>query len=198
MSAQVAILAGGKSRRMGTDKSFVRLNGKPLLQHVVERVAELKLPVILIANEIEKYRNFELPVVPDVIVNAGSLGGIYTAVQHGDVEWTVCVACDMPFLNPALLRCLLDQASGVDVVVPMVAGTAHALHAVYRRTCLSVIQAQIMQGDFTIRRVFQQVDTRFVGEDALRLLDPKLQSLVNLNTPHELGVYQEANGIQSS
>lgn len=81
---------------MGTDKSFVRLNGKPLLQHVVERVAELKLPVILIANEIEKYRNFGLPVVPDVIVNAGSLGGIYTAVQHGDVEWTVCVACDMP------------------------------------------------------------------------------------------------------
>lgn len=178
---------------MGTDKSFVLLNGKPLLQHVIERVSELKLPVILIANETEKYRGFGLPVVSDVIANAGSLGGVYTAVQHGDTERTLCVACDMPFLNPSLLRYLLDQASDADAVVPMVAGTAHALHAVYRQTCLSVMRAQIMRGDLAIRRVFPQVDTRFVDEDVLRLLDPNLQSLVNVNTPHELGMHQEAN-----
>jgi molybdopterin-guanine dinucleotide biosynthesis protein A len=191
----VAILAGGQSRRMGTDKSFVLLNGKPLLQHVIERVSELNLPIMLIANETEKYRGFGLPVVSDVMANAGSLGGVYTAVQHGGVDRTLCVACDMPFLNPALLRYLLDQSSDADAVVPMVEGTAHALHAVYSQTCLSVMQAQIMHGDLAIRRLFPQVDTRFVGEDILRLLDPNLQSLVNVNTPHELAEYQATNSV---
>lgn len=193
VSAQVAILAGGRSRRMGTDKSFVLLKGKPLLQHVIERVAELKLPVILIANETEKFSGFGLPVVSDIIANAGSLGGVYTAVQHGDAERTVCVACDMPFLNPTLLRHLLDQSTGADAVVPMVAGTAHALHAVYSRTCLSVLRAQIMHGDLAIHRVFSQVDTRFVGEDVLRVCDPDLRSLVNVNTPQELDIHQQTH-----
>jgi molybdopterin-guanine dinucleotide biosynthesis protein A len=197
MSAQVAILAGGQSRRMGTDKSFVLLNGKPLLQHVIERVSELKLPVTLIANETDKYRGFGLPVVSDVIANAGSLGGVYTAVQQGDADRTLCVACDMPFINPTLLNYLLALSSKADAVVPMVAGTAHALHAVYRQTCLSAMRAQIMRGDLAIHRLFSQVDAHFIDEDMLRLLDPDLQSLVNVNTPQELAVYQEANSVKS-
>lgn len=192
LSAQIAILAGGQSRRMGTDKSFVRLNGQPLLQHVIERVSVLRLPVVLIANDREKYREFGLPVIADVIPKAGSLGGIYTAVQHGDAASTLCVACDMPFLNPALLRHLLDQASGVDAVVPFVDGTAHALHAVYAQTCLPVMRDQIVSGDLTIRRLFPQVLTQFVGADELRQHDPELRSLVNVNTPQELAQFHTA------
>jgi hypothetical protein len=55
-----------------------------------------------------------------------------------------------------------------------------------------------MRGDLAIRRVFPQVHTRFIAEDVLRLLDPHLQSLVNVNTPQELAVYQEANSVQST
>lgn len=192
MAAQIAILAGGQSRRMGTDKSFVRLNEKPLLQHVIERVSALQLPLVLIANDPAKYADFGLPVITDVLPNSGSLGGIYTAVQHGDAEYTLCVACDMPFLNPALLRHLLDQATGVDAVVPFVHGTAHALHAVYRRTCHAVMREQILSGDLTIRRVFPQVNTRWVSADELCLLDPDLRSLVNVNTPDELALFHTA------
>ncbi len=124
--AQIAVLAGGKSRRMGTDKSFVLLNGKPLLQHVIERVSELQLPIMLIANEIEKYAGFGLPIFSDIIPNVGSLGGVYTALQQTSAEHTrtLCVACDMPFLNPTLLRYLIDQSLEYDVVVPFIDGTA--------------------------------------------------------------------------
>lgn len=190
--AQVAILAGGKSRRMGTDKSFVQLNGKPLLQHVIEQVSELKLPVILIANEREKYSEFGLPVFADIIPNAGSLGGIYTALRQGDVRHTrtLCVACDMPFLNPLLLRSLIEQSWAFDAVVPFVDGTAHGLHAVYSPSCLPIMSLQIESGDLTIQRVFPQVKTQFVGEQALRSFDPDLRSLVNLNTPTDLDFHR--------
>ncbi len=186
--AQIAVLAGGKSRRMGTDKSFVLLNGKPLLKHVIERVSELQLPVILIANEIEKYTGFGLPIFSDIIPNAGSLGGLYTALQQTSTERTrtLCVACDMPFLNPTLLRFLIDQSLEYDVVVPFVDGTAHGLHAVYSPSCLPMMKKQIESGDFTIQRLFPQVKTQFVGEEALRAVDPDLRSLLNLNTPTDL------------
>lgn len=177
---------------MGTDKSFVLLNGKPLLQHVIERVSELKLPVMLIANEREKYSEFGLPVFADIIPNAGSLGGIYTALRQGDDEHTrtLCVACDMPFLNPLLLRSLIEQSWAFDAVVPFVDGTAHGLHAVYSPSCLPIMSLQIESGDLTIQRVFPQVKTQFVGEQALRSFDPDLRSLVNLNTPTDLDFHR--------
>jgi molybdopterin-guanine dinucleotide biosynthesis protein A len=185
-SAKIAILAGGKSRRMGTDKSFVLLDGKPLLQHVIDRVTVLGLPIIVVANQPEKYERFGLPIFTDIIPDAGSLGGLYTAIQSSGVERTLCVACDMPFLNPTLLRYLLDQSISCDAIVPKTGDTSHGLHAVYTSACLPAMHANILRGDLAIHRVFSHIRTRFITEDILRAADPHLQSLVNMNTPADL------------
>jgi molybdopterin-guanine dinucleotide biosynthesis protein A len=100
----VAILAGGLSRRMGTNKSFVSLAGKPLIQHVIERVSALRLPVMLITNTPEQYAHFDLPMYGDVYPQCGSLGGLYTPLHSSLTDYTLCVACDTPFLNVDLLR----------------------------------------------------------------------------------------------
>ena len=185
-AAKIAILAGGKSRRMGTDKSFIRLDGKPMLQHVIDRVSVLGLPIILIANQPEKYELFGLPIFPDIIPDAGSLGGLYTAIRSAGADRTLCVACDMPFLNPTLLRFLLDQCIGCDSVAPKTGDISHGLHAVYTTACIAAMHANILRGDLAIHRVFSQFHTRFVTEDTLRSIDPLLQSLANMNTPADL------------
>ena len=184
--AKIAILAGGKSRRMGTDKSFVLLDKKPLLQHVIDRVSVLGLPLILIANQPEKYRQFGLPIFTDIIPDSGSLGGLYTAIQSTGADRTLCVACDMPFLNPTLLRLLLDQCVSYDAVVPKTENTPHGLHAVYTPACSAAMHANILRGDLAIHHVFSLFHTKFVTEDTLRSIDPLLQSLVNMNTPADL------------
>lgn len=171
---------------MGTDKSFVLLNGKPLLQHVIDRVSVLGLPIVLIANQPEEYEPFGLPIFTDIIPDAGSLGGLYTAIQSTGADRTLCVACDMPFLNPTLLRFLLDQCIGCDAVVPKTENTSHGLHAVYTPACIAAMHANIMRGDLAIHHVFAHVRTRFITEDILRSIDPLLQSLANMNTPADL------------
>src|SRR5438477_6072065 len=95
-SASVAILAGGGSSRMGTDKSFVKLNGKPLFECVLERVSALGVPIILIANQPDRYAAYKLPTYVDLMPNCGSLGGLYTAIHYSPTASTLCVACDMP------------------------------------------------------------------------------------------------------
>src|SRR5215207_5776636 len=94
-----AILAGGQSRRMGADKSFMLLDGRPIFEHVLTCVRELELPILLVTNSRKKYTAYHLPMTPDVLPGQGSLGGLYTAIWSSTTEFTLCVACDMPFLN---------------------------------------------------------------------------------------------------
>lgn len=191
--ATIAILAGGQSRRMGVDKSFVLLNGKPLLQHVIDRARTLDQPMILIANAVERFQVFGLPVYPDVIPGSGSLGGLYTALTHSTTPYTLCLACDMPRIEPALLRHLLTLTeSGADAIIPRANGVMQGLHAVYHQRCLPVIAEQIAQDDLRVGTLSALVTTRFVDAAELRPFDPHGRSFINLNTPAEVAACDEA------
>lgn len=182
----VAILAGGHSRRMGTDKSFVLLDGKPLIEHVIERVSSLHSPVILIANAPEKYAQYDLPLYSDIYPERGALGGLYTALYHCPTEYALCVACDMPFLNSRLLQYLAALREGYQAVAPCVGGQIEGLHAVYSRSCLDSIKQQIDSQHLRLGDLYPLLRARFVSEGEIRPLDPDLRSFVNLNTPESL------------
>jgi molybdopterin-guanine dinucleotide biosynthesis protein A len=112
------ILAGGKSRRMGRDKAFLAFDGAPLIARVIERVRSLCAEVIIVANDADAYAPFGARVVGDVYPGKGSLGGVFSGLQAARAEFVLAVACDMPFLNPALLRYLISLIPQFDVVIP--------------------------------------------------------------------------------
>jgi molybdopterin-guanine dinucleotide biosynthesis protein A len=185
----IAILAGGRSSRMGTDKSRLLLQGRPIFEHVLERLTPLNLPVIIIANDLEKYRCYELPIFPDVIPNGGSLGGLYSAIYCSKSDYTLCVGCDMPFLNTNLLAYLVAQCGDYDLVVPRVDGLAQPFHAVYNKNCLSTIHTHIGQGRLRASGFYASLKVRWVEAEELSAFDPAYNSFVNINTPEE---YQAA------
>jgi molybdopterin-guanine dinucleotide biosynthesis protein A len=182
----VAVLAGGASRRMGENKSFVELDGKPLVQHTLEHVRRLNVPVLLVTNNPTLYSRFHVPMVSDVIAGKGSLGGIYSALMNSASPYTLCVACDMPFLNVDLLNYLLSLRTGFDAVVPMIDGQPQGLHAVYHRRCAEPIRELLDRNELRITGLFNHLRVRLVGEAAIRVIDPELRSFTNLNTPEEL------------
>ncbi len=182
----IAILAGGRSRRMGTDKSLLPLAGKPMLAHVIERVAPLGLPMSLITNTPEKHASFGLPMFSDLFPGQGALGGIYTAVMSSPSAYTLCLACDMPFLNPDLLRYLIDQRAGYDAVVPCNAGNFECLHAVYHRCCLPLFERQITEGNLRISDLYAHLKARLITPEEVTRFDPEHRSFMNLNTPHDV------------
>ncbi|MFZ1400056.1 MAG: molybdenum cofactor guanylyltransferase, partial [Candidatus Promineifilaceae bacterium] len=100
----VAIMAGGQSSRMGTDKSFVLFEGRPMIEVVIDAVAGLGDEMLLITNKPADYAHLKLPMVSDVYPDHGSLGGIFTAVHAATHPHTLVVACDMPWLNRPLLE----------------------------------------------------------------------------------------------
>ncbi len=182
----VAIQAGGKSSRMGRDKSFVLFAGRPMIEIVIERVANLGAELILITNKPAQYEHLGLPMFADVYVDHGSLGGIYTAVTYGTHAHTLVVACDMPWLNPHLLQYMIGLKETADVIVPRWQKYPEPLHAIYNKNCLPLIQKKLEAKQLKITRFFADVSVRYVEVDEIVQFDENGRSFANINTPQDL------------
>lgn len=134
------ILAGGASRRMGRNKALLPFRGKPLIRHQLDLLAPLFSEILISANEPAPYAPFGLRVVPDLFAEPCSLSGIHALLKAATAPRVFVVACDLPFLNPALIRKLLEVPGDFDVVVPESDEGLEPLHAIYSRTCLPAIE----------------------------------------------------------
>lgn len=182
----VAIMAGGKSRRMGTDKTLKELLGRPLVDHVAARLEGLGRELILITNTPAAHAHLGLPMFPDDLPGKGPLGGIYTALAHAAGGYALVVAVDMPFLNRDLLRHLIGLAPGFDAVVPRAGGLPEGLHAVYGKACLEPIRARLEANHLKVNALFADLRTRFVEDAEIDRFDPERRSFFNINTPGDL------------
>lgn len=187
MEVSGAVLAGGRGTRLGQDKALVEVGGEPLLARVVGRLAQVCAEVLVVGRTAGPPLPAPAKFVLDLIPGQAALGGLYTALSAAACPLVIVVACDMPFVDPTLLRFLLGlMGDGVDAVVPLVRGEPQPLHAVYSRACAEVAAAQIMMGDLKMARLLDRLRVRYVAEAELRAVDPELRSFFNINTPADL------------
>jgi molybdopterin-guanine dinucleotide biosynthesis protein A len=181
------VLAGGASRRMGQDKAFLELGGRPLIGIVIERMVQVCTEVLVVAGDVRPYASLGVPVVEDRFRGVGVLGGLHAGLEAAAHELALAVGCDMPFLDPYLLRAFAGWAEGFDVAVLRYEDgeQVEPLHAAYRRTCLPAMAAAIRVGRRRIISFFPQVRVRYVTPEDVATLDPHLSSFRNVNTPEE-------------
>jgi molybdopterin-guanine dinucleotide biosynthesis protein A len=183
------VLAGGENRRMGTDKSFLKVGGVPLIERVLRSMKAVFSDIIIVTNAPERYAAYGVKTVSDVLDARGPLTGIYSGLLQSPDEYNFVVACDMPFLNSRLLSYMAGLAAGHDIVVPSVGEQVEPLHAVYRRGLTTVIENELNHNRKRIRDIFGRAMVRYVTEEEIDRFDPARKSFKNLNTPQE---YEEA------
>lgn len=187
MKLSIAVQAGGKSTRMGQDKAFVLLHGKPLIQHVIERVQQLNADELFIVANSDQYAALSLPVYADKVENKGPLGGIVSALEYARNDNVLVVACDMPFLDAGLLAYLAAQLHPpTQAVVPRLHGIPQGLHALYHRSCLPTMQQCLNANMLRLSDVFAKLQVLYLDEPDYQHLDANGRSFTNLNTPAEL------------
>ena len=118
----IAILSGGQSRRMGQNKALMDLQGKPVLQWVIDTVRPLSDDVYLVTNTPDDFRRFGLPMVGDVFPGNAALGGIHSAIANARHDWVLLLACDMPLIRAEIIRRLAHWRGNVDAVVTLRSG----------------------------------------------------------------------------
>ncbi len=187
----VAILAGGKSRRMGSDKSQLILQGETLVARVTRRLAVLSDDLILVTNAPEPFASLGARQTGDMLPGGGALSGLHAGLTVARYECALVVGCDMPFLNLDLLRYMASLAPGHAAVVPRWRGELEPLHAFYSRECLPMIEPMLTHGNERITKLYEQVSTRYVEPDEIAHFDPEGLSFFNVNSPEDWERAQE-------
>ena len=177
------VLAGGASQRMGRNKAFLELGGRALIEIVIERMAQVCAEVLVVAGDAQPYAHLGVPVVEDRFRGVGVLGGLHAGIEAATHELTIAVGCDMPFLNPDLLRAFASWATGFDVVVLRQGENVEPLHAAYRRSCIPAVESAIRANRRRIISFFPQVRVRYVTPEDVLPFEPDLRSFRNVNTP---------------
>jgi molybdenum cofactor guanylyltransferase len=190
----VVIQAGGRSSRMGQDKALMPFLGQPLIVRLVERLIDVGDELLVITNHPEEYAFLGLPLFGDLLPGSGPLGGLYTALHVARQPLVAVVACDMPFLSPALLtaqRELLER-EGVDAVIPRSPEELQPMHGIYRReTCLPVVKTALDAGERKMIAWFSSANVRIMSEEEISVYDPGFRSFTNVNSPEEFRQAEE-------
>lgn len=177
------VLAGGQGRRMGgVDKGLKELRGKPMVQWVLERLAPQVADIVINANQnLERYRAFGYPVLPDEIGGfAGPLAGLHAGLKATTHELVLTVPCDSPFL-PADLALRLKRNLGENQLAVAKTGTqAHPVFALVRRACRDSLEAFLAGGG-------RKIDAWYAALKVVEVsFDDEADAFRNINTLEEL------------
>jgi molybdenum cofactor guanylyltransferase len=194
------VLAGGRSTRMGSDKSLVLLDGRPLLAHAIGILREAGLAAFVAGGQTAL--SVFAPLVEDDRPGLGPLGGICAALASTSARWAVFLSVDLPLLPASLVACLLQHArtTGRSITVPSVNGFAQTFPAVVSRASLPVFEKELESGRGGCFSAFQAaaaslgepvtvlpVETLIqCGQVAHPLAMPASRWFMNVNTAEDL------------
>jgi molybdenum cofactor guanylyltransferase len=175
------ILAGGRGTRMGTvDKGLQPFRGKPMVAHVIERIAPQVDEVLINANQnLDAYAAFGHRVIADEVAGfAGPLAGFERGLTHAAHDLVVTVPCDSPFLPADLVERLRAQLSTRDAEIAMAkAGDqAHPVFCLMQKHVLASLRAFLQGGQRKIdvwTAAHRSVDVAF---------DDEADAFLNINT----------------
>ena len=193
------VLAGGRSRRMGTDKALLSVGGELLVTRVVRTLAAVCTQVIIVASDTQALVDIDLPdtvrVIADDVAFQGPLRGLATALAAADTPWVFAAGVDMPFLNAQIVRILWEERAAaesrcpgrhVQVVMPVGVAGPEPLLSLYRADCLSTALRVLAEGSRRIVDLCSRLDVVTVPLERLTSVDPELLSIFNVNTAEDL------------
>jgi molybdopterin-guanine dinucleotide biosynthesis protein A len=178
-----AILCGGKGRRLGgVDKSRLVVDGRSFVERQLEVLRTLTPHLLLVDRDLERTCPPGVRAVADLVPGTGPLGGILTALEAATTDYTMIVACDMPYLTGGFLAYLVAQTPGVDAVIPADAAGRHVLCGVFHRGVAPAFRARIERRALRVDEALRDLCVRTIPAATVADFDTDGRLLLNVNT----------------
>jgi molybdopterin-guanine dinucleotide biosynthesis protein A len=188
------ILAGGKSLRFGRNKATEKIAGMTLVERVIKQLLSLTREIILVTNEdSSQFAKFDfIEVVSDIYPAKGPLGGIYTGLIASHTAANIVVACDMPFLNAALLSHMVEISPGFDAVIPRWPNNQiEPLHGIYSNSCIPVMKKRLEDNQLSISECLKEMRVHYFDQAEFSKFDPEFQSFFNINNQADIELFNK-------
>jgi molybdopterin-guanine dinucleotide biosynthesis protein A len=176
---------------MGRDKALLPWRGATLLDHTLARLRSTCQEVRILSGPERRYEDRGVAIEVDGMADAGPLAGIRAALAGIDAGRGLFLAVDLPFVPASLLARLLAVAEGFDAVVPVHAGGAEPLCAVYGRACLVPIGRRLEAGELKMTAFWPDVGVRVFAEEEIRPFGEPARLFRNLNAPSDWAAFSE-------
>jgi len=182
------LLAGGKSRRMGEDKRYLIVGEQTLLERGLGVLRSIFQEVLVVIGQDSPPLDLDARVVRDLVLDCGSLGGVYTGLMQATTPCIFVVACDMPFLDQAVIAQFISRKASADIVMAKLAAQLHPMHALYGKRCLPAMEQMILSRQLKIQDLVshRSLLVQYITEADLLTIDPSWRSFNNVNTPADL------------
>ncbi len=184
-SVDAYILAGGKSERMKTNKATLPWRNRTIIEHLYAGLKKVFEEVFVVVKDRTIYEHNNFNIVLDNGTDYCPIIGIFTALSHTKKSHVFIKACDNPLFSEKLVYYMFNKIKDYDIVVPRTADGYHPLFGYYSRRCLNIFKDMIDRCDYRIINVYGQVSTLFIGDEEIKLIDKKMITLKNLNTPQD-------------
>jgi molybdopterin-guanine dinucleotide biosynthesis protein A len=184
------VLVGGEARRVnGKEKYFFTYLGRTFIERLIDSLQKVVDEIILVARDPEQCKRFEnlsgVRCITDIRVGIGPIGGLHAGSLAAQGDLIFVSACDMPCIDPEVIRYLFDNIDNYDAVIPRWnPDMLEPLHAVYRRAAL--LRYLERHNSFSLREMVMNLSARYIMVDELRSIDPELRTFININKLEDL------------
>ena len=130
------ILSGGKSTRMGENKSLMKIGKQTIIEYVKDLMQSLFSKVILITNDPDEYTFLKLEMYKDIYFRMGPLAGIHSGLTHSSTDNNFIISCDIPLMTQEMIKYLLDYKTNKPITIAKADGFIQQLCGAYNKSCL--------------------------------------------------------------
>lgn len=184
------ILAGGKSKRMGLNKSFLKVGEVTMIERTTELMKSLFDRVILITNTPDEYKFLGIEMFEDIYKNVGPLAGIHSGLAHSITDKNFIISCDIPFVNKGVIEFIINYKTNKSITITKADGFVQQLCGLYSKQDLQEIVEIIDDDKFEIN------NSQKCGCKVLQLvqkLDAEIIDIANEYDGYEEGMFLNMN-----
>jgi len=134
------ILAGGKSTRMGENKSFLKLADKTVIEKVTDLMRSIFKIVLLITNTPEEYKFLSIPIFEDIYKYKGPLAGIHSGLTNSKTQNNFVISCDIPLMTDEMIKYIVERKTEKPISVCKADGFIQQLAGRYSKKVLPLAE----------------------------------------------------------
>ncbi|GAB4137497.1 MAG: molybdenum cofactor guanylyltransferase [Ignavibacteriales bacterium] len=180
------ILAGGKSSRMGMNKSFLKIGNQTIIERISDMMKSIFSEVIIITNSPDEYKFLNIPIFEDIYKLKGPLAGIHSALVHSATEKIFVLSCDVPLMSKEMIEYIVEYKSDKPIIFCEAAGYHQPLVGVYSKVILSEVENFISTtevSDKSFHHFLKSVEAEIIHTEKLSFYRDEL--FFNVNRPED-------------
>jgi len=182
----IIIAKGEKSRRLDEIKAYIKINGIPLIEKIINEISDCFEKVIIVTTDVKKFENIKNVEIYEDKYKVGPIGGILTGLKISPYTYNFIFACDYPFIKKEVIEYMKKIEKNYDILIPKNKNSIHPLFAIYSKNVCSIIERNLKMEKYRVFDLVKEANIKYV-----KVIPNFEKVFLNLNTKKDLKKYEK-------